>query len=168
MRWEDELTELAQERENVCQANFSQIMVDHPGNLRLQLRSYLAVQADYHRLKRTYDNRPRLDTHAEGLQELVCDEVEFQSDSRLDFKVEMRREGTGWLIQRFQFHLHLAGRSINMIRIHLNQDVGHDPLRVPRCHFHIGDSEAHIPFPLMSPRLMLHLICEHIEVDLGK
>jgi hypothetical protein len=54
-----------------------------------------------------------------------------------------------------------------MIRIHLNREGGHDPLNVPQCHFHIGDSKAHVPFPIMSPRLMVHLICEHIEPDLG-
>jgi len=142
------------------------MLVDHPGTLRLQLRHYLAEQANNGRLKQTY-NVPRLDTHEGGLQELVCEDVEFRSDSRLNFNVEMEREQTGWLVKRFKFHLHLARRRINMVRIHLNQEVGHDPLNVPRCHFHIGDSKAHIPFPIMSPRLMLHLICEHIEVDLG-
>jgi hypothetical protein len=31
----------------------------------------------------------------------------------------------------------------------------------------IGDSQAHVLFPIMSPRLIVHLICEHIEPDLG-
>src|SRR5207248_9864326 len=34
---------------------------------------------------------------------------------------------------------------------------GADPLAVPRCHMHIGDSKAPVPFPLMDPRLILHL-----------
>ena len=80
----------------------------------------------------------------------------------------MEQEQGGWLVKRFKFHLHLARRSINMVRIHLNQEGGHDPLNVPRCHFHIGDSKAHIPFPIMSPRLTLHLLCEYVEPDLGR
>jgi hypothetical protein len=54
-----------------------------------------------------------------------------------------------------------------MVRIHLNPATLHDPLRVPRCHLHVGDSQAHIPFPIMNPRLILSLICEHIEPDFG-
>ncbi len=167
MSWEDELKTLARARENDCQSNLSQLRVDHPGTLRRHLRYYLAEQANSRRLKQTYDDVPRLETQAGGFQELVCDEVEFWSDSRLTFNVQMEREQTGWLIRRFKFHLHLAGRGINMIRIHLNEGAGFDPLNVPRCHFHIGDSKAHIPFPTMSPRLMLHLLCELIEPDLG-
>jgi hypothetical protein len=126
----------------------------------------LAEQANRGRLKKTYDT-PKLETRPEKVQELVCEGIEFRSDSRLSFKVEMGREHTGWLIKRFKFDLHVAGRSINMVRVHLRPSTGHDPLKVPRCHFHIGDSEAHIPFPMMSPRLILHLLCEHIEPDLG-
>lgn len=167
MSWEDELKVLARDRESAWQSGLSLMMVDHPGTLRRQLRHYLAEQANCRRLKQTYDDVPRLEAQSGGFQELVCDEVEFWSDSRLTFNVQMEREQTGWLIKRFKFHLHLARRSINMIRIHLNQDAGYDPLNVPRCHFHIGDSRAHIPFPTMSPRLMLHLLCEQIEPDLG-
>ena len=121
MSWEDELKALARDRETACQSSLSQMMVDHPGTLRRQLRHYLAEQANCRRLKQTYDDVPRLETQAGGLQELVCDEVEFRSDSRLTFNVQMEREQTGWLIRRFKFHLHLSKRSINMIRIHLNQ-----------------------------------------------
>jgi hypothetical protein len=28
---------------------------------------------------------------------------------------------------------------------------------------HIGDSRAHVPFPIIHPRLILYLICERIE-----
>jgi hypothetical protein len=142
------------------------MILEHPSKLRLQLRHYLAEQTNHGKLKRTYDE-PRLETHVGGLQELVCEEVEFQSESRLSFNILMEEEHTGWFVKRFNFDLHLERRSINMIRIELKQKMGRDPLRVPRCHFHIGDSKAHIPFPIMNPRLMLHLICEHIEVDLG-
>lgn len=27
--------------------------------------------------------------------------------------------------------------------------------------------EAHVPFPIMNPRLILSLFCEHIEPDFG-
>ena len=166
MSWEAELQALARDREDAYQSSLSLMILEHPSKLRLQLRHYLAEQTNHGKLKRTYDEL-RLETHVGGLQELVCEEVEFQSDSKLSFNVEMERRQTGWFVKRFKFHLHLVRRSINMIRIHLNQEIGRDPLIVPRCHFHIGDSRAHIPFPIMSPRLMLHLICEHIEVDLG-
>jgi hypothetical protein len=141
------------------------MVLDHPGTLRKQLRHYLAEQADRGRLTKTYDNVPRLDTLDERLQELVCEEVEFRSDSRLSFKIKLEHEWRGWLVKQFKFELLLAGRGINRVSIHLNPEGGHDPLKVPRCHFHIGDSKAHVPFPIMSPRLMLHLLCEHIESD---
>jgi hypothetical protein len=166
LSWEDELIALAHDRENASEAILAQMMVDHPATLLRQLRHYLAEQANCGKLNQTYD-APRLESHEGGLQELVCEDVEFRSDSSLNFNVLLEREQAGWLVKRFEFHLHFARRSINMVRIHLNQDRGRDPLTVPRCHFHIGDSNAHIPFPIMSPRLMLHLICEHIEADVG-
>jgi hypothetical protein len=165
LSWEDELEALARDRENVYQLSLSQMLLDHPAKLRLQLRHYLAEQANHGRLKQTYDV-PHLNA-AGGLYELACDEVEFRSDSKLGFNIQMEQEQRGWLVKRFKFHLHFAGRSVNMVRIHLNQEGGNDPLTVPRCHFHLADSRAHIPFPIMSPRLMLHLLCEHIEPDLG-
>lgn len=167
MSWQAELEALAHDREDAAEAILAQMTVDNPGTLLRQLRHYLAEQANRGRLNRTYDV-PRLDALEDGLQELVCEDVEFRSDSSLNFNVLLEREQAGWLVKRFEFHLHFARRSINMVRIHLNQDRGRDPLTVPRCHFHIGDSNAHIPFPIMSPRLMLHLICEHIEADVGK
>jgi hypothetical protein len=166
LSWEDELLALARDRENAYQSSLSQMVLDHPARLRIQLRHYLAEQANYGRLKQTYDNVPQLKTER-GLYELACDEIEFRSDSKLGFNIQMEQEQRGWLVKRFKFHLHLAGRSIDMVRIHLNQEGGHDPLTVPRCHFHLADSRAHIPFPIMSPRLMLHLLCEHIEPDVG-
>lgn len=56
-----------------------------------------------------------------------------------------------------------------MLRIHLNAQQWHDSLRVPRCHFHVArgrePGKARIPFPVMNPLLVLHLICEVIEPD---
>jgi hypothetical protein len=163
---EDDLLALARDRENASESNLSLMMVDHPDKLRRHLRHYLAEQTNHGRLKQTYEV-PRLDALEGGLQELVCEGIEFWSDCKLSFNIQMEQEQGGWFVGRFRFHLHLVRRNINMVRIHLNQECGHDPLNVPRCHFHIGDSKAHIPFPLMSPRLMLHLLCDHIEPDLG-
>ena len=167
MSWEDELRSLARDRENECQSRISQMVLEHPGTLRKQLRHYLAEQTGRGLLKKTYENVPRLNTIDERLHELVCDEVEFRSDSKLSFKIKLEHEQRGWLVKQFKFELLLAGRSVNRVSIHLNPEGGYDPLRVPRCHFHIGNGEAHIPFPVMSPRLMLHLLCEHIESDTG-
>ena len=167
MSWEDELEALARAREVAYESSLSQMMMDHPATVRRQLRHYLAEQTNSGRLKKTYENIPRLDAQSGGVQELVCEEVEFRSDSRLAFRIKMEHEQAGWRVRQFKFHLHRAGRRINMIRIHLNEEAGREPLKVPRCHFHIGDSQAHIPFPIMNPRLMLYFLCEHIEPDLG-
>jgi hypothetical protein len=70
--------------------------IDHPGRLRRQLRHYLAEQANRGRLKRTYDG-PWLSTLEGGLQELVCEEVEFRSDAKLSFNIQMEHEQGGWL-----------------------------------------------------------------------
>jgi hypothetical protein len=166
LSWEEELELLARDREDAFESSLSRMVQDHPGTLRRQLRHYLAEQANRGKLKRTYDV-PRLETNAGGVLELVCEEVEFQTDSRLSFNIQLEHKQTGWLVKRFKFHLHLAGRGINMVRIHLNQGGGYDALKVPRCHIHIGDSRSHIPFPIMSPRLTVHLICEHIEPEIG-
>ena len=167
MSLEDELLSMARERESATEANVASMWLEHPSKLRRQLRSDLARQVDLKRLKRSDERSVNLDPPQANLQQLVCPAVEFWSDSKLNFKIELEELQQGWLVKRFQFHLHLSGRSIQMVRIHLNENVGHDPLTVPRCHFHIGNSKAHIPFPIMSPRLMVHLICEHIEPDLG-
>jgi hypothetical protein len=164
---EDELLLIARARESASEANLASMWLEHPAKLRLQLRSDLGRQVDLGRLRRSDDRVVILNPLVNGLQELVCPDIELRSDSKLNFKIELEELQQGWLVRRFKFHLHLPGRKIQMVRIHLNDKVGHDPLRVPRCHFHIGDSKAHIPFPVMSPRLMVHLICEHIEPDLG-
>lgn len=158
---------MAREREQGLDAMLATMWLEHPGRLRRQLRKDLADQVDLGRLKHLDDNVINLGPPTNSSQELLCPGVEFRSNSKLDFKLDLEERQQGWLVRRFQFHLHLSGRHIPMIRIHLNERVGHDPVRVPRCHIHIGDSQAHIPFPIMSPRLMVHLICEHIEPDLG-
>ena len=159
------MTELARDRDEASHSNPSQITIEQPSTLLRQLRFYLAERANYGRLKRTY--QPVLESLGGGLLTLMCDDVEFESDSTLSFKIGLKQEQRGWLIEKFQFHLKFSGRGVSMVRIHLNRTDWHDPLKIPRCHFHVGDSRAHIPFPIMSPRLTLYLLCEHIEPDFG-
>ncbi len=119
-------------------------------------------------MKHADETVPRLTTVLGGLNELACDDAKFSSGARLQFNIQLEQEQRGWLVRRFRFHLHLPQtRSIKMVRIHLNPETWHDPVAVPRCHMHIGNSQAHVPFPVMDPRLILHLICEHLEPDIG-
>ena len=168
MSVEDELLQLARERENETHAALQEMFVK-PDHLRRQLRDYLVRQADdYDRMRRPDDRVPQLTTVHGGLNELACPGAEFADGGRLLFDIQLEESQRGWLVKRFRFHLHLPpSRNIKMIRIHLNPETWHDPLRVPRCHLHVGDSGAHIPFPIMNPRLILSLICEHIEPDFG-
>jgi hypothetical protein len=167
LTWEEELESPALVREAAYEASLLQMDLDQPGMLLRRIRHYLAEQTNRGRLKRTYDDVPKLETHSGGIQELICEEVEFRSESKLRFNIQLEQLQEGWRVKRFKFHLHLAGRRIEMIGIHLNQARGRDALNVPRCHLHIGDSQARIPFPIMSPMLMIHLICENLEPDLG-
>jgi hypothetical protein len=164
---EDELLSLARERERASEAALASMLIEHPAKLRRQLRSDLARQVDLGRLKHSDDKVVQLSPPMENRQGLMCPLVQFVSAAELDFQIDLEERQEGWLVKRFKFHLHLTGRRVQMVRIHLNERAGHDPVMVPRCHFHIDDSGAHIPFPIMSPRLMVHLICEHLEPDLG-
>jgi hypothetical protein len=104
----------------------------------------------------------------EVLTELACPETEFSSGARLTFNIQFEQTQRGWLVRRFRFHVRLPQpRRIKMVRIHLNPETWHDPLVVPRCNINIGDSKAHVPFPVMDPRLILHRMCEHVEPDFG-
>jgi len=154
---EDELLSLARERERASEAALATMWIEHPGKLRRQLRSDLARQVDLGRLKHSDDKVVQLSPPIDNRQELVCPSVQFRSDSELNFQIDLEERQEGWLVKRFKFHLHLPGRRVLMVRIHLNERVGHDPVTVPRCHFHIDDSSAHIPFPIISPRLMVAL-----------
>lgn len=166
VRWEDELLALARNREREYAVCPYRILDAAPAILRRQLRYYLAELANCGRLKKTYDG-PRIEQCGDGLVELVGDEVEFTSESRLEFNIRLKETQLGWLVQKFRFHLHLQQRRINMMRIHLNETEVHDSLRIPMCHLHIDGSGAHIPFPIMNPRMTIHLICAYIEPDLG-
>jgi hypothetical protein len=164
---EDELLLLAREREDATQAALHGMPFE-PDYLRRQLREYLSRQVRHARMKRTDDRIPRLAAVPGGLNELTCPGAEFADGGRLLFDIQLEESQRGWLVKRFRFHLHLPpSRNIKMVRIHLNPETWHDPVRIPRCHLHVGDSSAHIPFPIMNPRLILSLICEHIEPDFG-
>ena len=168
MTIEDELLRLARERESATEDALVEMVLDRPDILRRHPRAYLSRQVDRGRIRRTDEKIPQLATVQGGLNELACPELEFSSGGRLAFNIQLEEEQRGWLVKRFRFHVHLPQpRSINMVRIHLNAETWHDPLVVPRCHMHIGGSRAHVPFPVMDPRLILHLICEHIEPDVG-
>jgi hypothetical protein len=144
------------------------MMLEPPDVLRRQLRTYLSRQVDHGRIEHTDEKIPRLATVEAGLNELTCPDLGFSSGARLQFKIRLAKDRRGWLIKQFRFHIHLSHkRSVKMVRIYLRAEAWHDPLAVPRCHMHIGDSQAHVPFPVMDPRLILHLICEHIAPDFG-
>jgi hypothetical protein len=165
---EDELLRLAREREARTDGALLEMLLEAPAQLGRELRAYLARQVDHGRVKRTDEKVPRLTTIQGGLNELVCPRAEFTSGARLEFSIQMEESQRGWLVRRFKFHLYLPReRRIKVFRIHLNGESWHDPQVVPRCHLHIGDSRAHIPFPVMDPRLILLVICEHVEPDFG-
>jgi hypothetical protein len=165
---EEELLLLARQRENTAVSHLADIELAPPDSLRRQIRADLHRQVDRGRVKRPNERIPHLTTVVGGVNELECRELEFASGTRLEFLIRFEESQRGWLMKQFQFHIFLAhSRRIKMVRIHLNPESSHDPLTVPRCHLHIDDSAAHIPFPIMNPRLILHVICEHIEPDFG-
>ena len=166
---DDELKLLALQREQAFELALEELDLEPPDRLLRQLRAYLADQEDYARIKQFGEKSVYLRQESDGIQELACDTVRFASGSTLGFKVKMEKQQTGWRITQFMFHLRLpTARMIGMVRIHLNTHRQRDPLIVPRCHIHIGDGKrAHVPFPIMSPRLTLHLLCNEIEPDIG-
>jgi hypothetical protein len=169
---EAELDRLAHERDDAYGVALAAMDLDAASQLR-QLRAYLARQQDHRRIKGTMDKIIQLRQLPDGLNELDCARAEFVSESRLEFTIRMEQRQPGWRISQFRFHLHLPSpREVTMVRIHLNAQQGRDCLGVPRCHMHIGrgrkHGKAHIPFPVLSPLLVLHLICEVIEPDFGE
>ncbi len=165
---DDQLLRLAREREESTSGVLGSMTLVQPGLLRKHIRTLLHRQVDRRRLKKPDEGIPRLEAVPGGNNELKRESAEFESGSRLDFDIELEENKQGWLVKRFRFHLHLSpDRAIGMVRIQLNSKSSYDPLAVPRCHLHLGDSEAHVPFPIMNPLLILHLICEHIEPDIG-
>jgi hypothetical protein len=165
---EEELTQLARLRDDATQAALDALLVDPPRLLR-QIRHYLKRQTDYRRFSHLKENAIELTTITGGLQELACKHLEFSSGSELKFCLQLEPSQRGTFVRQFYFHVKLARpRPIGMVRIHLNPSSGRDPLSVPRCHLHVDHSRPHVPFPIFDPRLILQLVCEHIEPDIGR
>ena len=168
MSIEEELRKLALEREKAIESALDELDLDPPDVLLRQMRAYLADREDRGRIQRFAEKSVHLSQLEDGIDELACDAVRFASESILDFNIRMKKLQTGWLITQFKFHLHLPrGRKVSMVRVHLNVERTRDALVIPRCHLHIGGCKAHVPFPIMSPRLTLHLVCDVIEPDVG-
>ena len=168
MSVEDELLQLAQDREATTEIALGEMVLERPDLLGKQMRVDLSRQVDYRRIGRTDDKFLQLTTIQGGLDELACPELELLSGTRLEFKMRLEEVQRGWLLKQFRFHVFLPGaRGVRRVRVHLNPGDSNAPLAVPRCHMHIGDSRAHVPFPIIHPRLILYLICEHIEPDFG-
>jgi hypothetical protein len=165
---EDELMRLANDREVEAEVHLSALALDSPGVLGRQIRNDLHLLVDRRRVKHSNEKIIQIETIGGGLTELTCRQLTFASGARLDFQIQLEEDRRGCHLKRFRFHIHLPNeRRIKMVRIHLNHQIAHDPLSIPRCHFHVDDSGAHLPFPAMNPRLILHLICEHVEPDFG-
>jgi len=166
---EDELQRLAIEREDAFESALDELDLDPPDLLLRQMRAYLGDQEDHGRIKHFAERSVQLSQQTGGIQELECRAVHFASGSSLDFNIRMKKQQTGWRITQFKFHLHLPPtRKVSMMRIHLNVNRTRDALVVPRCHLHIGGGKrAHVPFPIMTPRLTLQLVCDVVEPDVG-
>jgi hypothetical protein len=133
------------------------------------MRAYLADREDHGRIKHFAEKSVQLSPQTDGIQKLECLAVQFASGSSLDFNIRMKKQQTGWRMTDFEFNLHLPrARKVNMVCVHLNVSRTRDALVVPRCHLHVGGGKkAHLPFPIMSPRLTLQLVCDVIEQDVG-
>lgn len=100
--------------------------------------------------------------------QLESAEIKFFSGAILRFSIKLEQTRTGPVVAQFKFHLLLpASRTVKMVRIHLNNPNGHDPLRVLRCRLHIDQRQPHVPFPVTPSLLLLDLVCRSIEPDLG-
>lgn len=168
MSVENLLTKSADDHEEKIGTGYSAPLDDPPQVLKKYIRNYFGRLVDYRKLSIIDEKLPHLNSLNDGLNELMCPELAFLSGARLEFSIRFRQQQTGWLVTQFMFHLTLpSDRGVGMVRIHLNEGRSRDPIAVPRCHFHLGNSEAHIPFPAMHPVLILDLLCQRIEPDLG-
>jgi hypothetical protein len=160
---------LAREREDAYENALATMDVNGSSQLR-DLRAYLGRLFDRKCIKEPVEKAVQLQQEKDGVNKLTCSSVKFVSESRLEFTIWMEPQPPGWRISEFEFNLILPRqRDITAVLVHLNAERGRDCLKVPRCHLQIGRAgkhgKAHIPFPVMSPLLMLHLICEVIEPD---
>src|SRR5208283_1072761 len=117
---EDELKQLALEREDAFESALNKLDLDPPEFLLRQMRAYLADEVDRRRIRRFVDKAVQLTQQEDGIQELGCTSIEFVSGSSLDFRIRMEKQQTGWRIDQFQFHLRLpTDRKVSMVRVHL-------------------------------------------------
>jgi hypothetical protein len=164
---ERELLELARQRDRATRAALDELIVRGPDYLLRQIRHYMSRQADHGKFRNLRERAIELTQIDEISQELSTN-LDFSSGSKLTFKIRLTRNQRGWTVAQFQFHVKLTQpRRVGMVRIHLNATDGYDPLAIPRCHIHVDSSRPHVPFPVSDPRLILHLVCEHIEPDIG-
>lgn len=167
MTLETELLALARQRDGITQTALEELIVSGPDHLLRQIRYYMSRQADHGRFRNLREKAIQLTLLDQISQELSTN-LEFSSGSKLTFKIRLNKNQRGWVVTQFQFHVKLMQpRRVGMVRIHLNAAEWHDPLSIPRCHLHVDSSRPHIPFPVCDPRLILHLVCEHIEPDIG-
>ena len=160
---------LALEREDAFESALDELDLDPPDLLLRRMRAYLAEQVDHGCIKHSAEKSVQLKPPTDGIEELECHAIQFASGSSLDFNIRMKKRQTGWRITQFKFHLHLPpARKVSIVRVHLNVTRPRDALVVPRCHLHIGGGKrAHVPFPIMNPRLTLQVVCDVIEPDVG-
>ena len=104
MSLEDELKSLAWHREREYEGILADAIQEHPSKLQRQLRAYLAELTDHGKLKRTFES-PRSEARSAGTTELICDGVEFASNSVLDFSILLEPSQMGWRLKNFEFHL---------------------------------------------------------------
>ena len=167
MSLDEELAQLARQRDDATQVALDGLIVD-PAHLLRQIRNYLKRQTDYGRFAHLKESAIELKAVQNSLHELACKTLEFSSGSELKFCLRLEPRQRGTFVTQFYFHVKLAQpRPIGMVRIHLNAKVARDPLSVPRCHLHVDHSQPHVPFPVLDPRLILQLLCEHIEPTIG-
>jgi hypothetical protein len=100
---EDELRQLALQRENAFESALDALDLDPPDRLLRQMRAYLADREDHGRIKRFVEKSVLLSLLTDGVQELYCQPIQFTSGSSLDFRVRLKKQQTGWRITQFQF-----------------------------------------------------------------
>jgi hypothetical protein len=88
---EDELLQLARDRDGQMEAALGGMLIESPGLLVCQLRHDLSRQTERKRMKRAEERIPHLETIQNGVAKLACEDVEFFSDARLSFQLQLDR-----------------------------------------------------------------------------
>ena len=159
------LSELASRRDTDVQNAITEMVLDPPNSILREMRFYLSRRVDSRRIENISEKVIVLNVRNHGITALICPEIEFLSGAKLKFEVEMESTQVGWKVKSFEFHLSLPESTVKMIQFHMMGKEPINSLDVPRCHLHIGTSKTHLPFPFMDPRLILYLICDHLERD---